>query len=503
MNLHQHLLAVTVALLLSACDQNTSTSPAASAPPITQLAVPELPRRTVELGSPDEYDQLRDAYDKNRLALAKNPNDLDAWLRLSEVFITEARITGNFGSNYTAALGILDHVLARATGDKEKARRSEAFTLKAAVKLSQHQFQEALVLGQEAVQLDPHRAFNYGVLVDANVELGRYEEAVRMSDKMVSTRPDLRSYSRISYLREIHGDVPGAMEAMRMAVQAGYPGAEETSWCRTVLGRLHENSGDLKNAEAEYVTAITERPNYPPAMAAMGRLALKKGDPAKAEEWLVKAIALMPDAHYYCELARVHQATRQEVARGEALAKAEEILLGLGGPGAQGTHTHGGDFHSHGASDAEAHNHEHDHDGTKHSHAHDGSGEHAHVHATNDHGHSHEVGLEMGRFELEFHHDLDAALANGLHEYGLRPDNIEVNALLAGAYYAKGDLDNARMHLDKARRMGTQDAYTTCLAGLIETKSGNAKDGATLIAQAFKMDPHQMHAFADEAHRMN
>ena len=51
-----------------------------------------------------------------------------------------------------------------------------------------------------------------------------------MADKMVSIRPDLRSYSRISYLREIHGDMPGAIEAMKMAIQAGYPGYEDRAW---------------------------------------------------------------------------------------------------------------------------------------------------------------------------------------------------------------------------------------------------------------------------------
>lgn len=480
MSRHSLLAALGAALILTACSNTPNAEVASAPPPAVAFSVPELPRRTVDLASPEEHDQLRTAYDNARTAVAKNPKDWASWLRLSEVFITEARITGNFGSNHTAAVAVLDHVLASLPDDK--ARRSEALTLKAAVKLSEHKFSEALMLGKEAVSLDPHRAFNYGVLVDANVELGNYEEAVRMSDKMVGTRPDLRSYSRISYLREIHGDVPGAAEAMKMAVQAGYPGQEETSWCRVVLGRLYENQGDLKAAEEQYMTAVSERPNYPPAMAAMGRVALKKKEPAKAEEWLVKAIALMPDPHFYAELARVHAATRQDVARADALGKAEELLLGLGSMDVNGTHTHGGDFHSHG-SEADA------------------APEHEHAHAHNDHGHSHEVGLEMGRFELEFHKDLDAALANGLHEYALRPENIDVNGLLAGTYYAKGDVDNARMHLVKARCTGSKDAYLTCLAGLLAIKEGEQAKGRALIAEALKTDPYQQHAFAEEARK--
>ena len=499
MTYFQLVAVVALSTLLASCSEPVNNSGAAAeAAPAAQLTVPELLRRTVELGVPDEYDQLRTAYDKSRLALAKNPNDLASWLKLSEVFITEARITGNFGSNFDAALSILDHVIEKS--GKDKARRSEALTLKAAVKLSQHQFSEALALGKEAVALDPHRAFNYGVLVDANVELGNYEEAVRMSDKMVTTRPDLRSYSRISYLREIHGDVMGAIAAMDLAVKAGYPGQEETSWCRTVLGRLHENSGDLKSAEVQYMIAINERPNYPPAMAAMGRLELKKKNTAKAEEWLDQAIALVPDPHYYMELARVREAQGRSDDRMQAMTKAEELLIGLSGIDKSHMHAHGGDLHAH--TTALDDGHAHDHDGNSDSHSHTDASGHDHASNVPDHGHSHEVGLEMGRFELEFHKDLDVALANGLHEYAIRPDNIDVNALLAGVYFAKGDLGSARMHLVKARRTGTKDAYTLCVAGLVAAKSGDAKAGKALIVEAFRRDPQQMHAFTLEGKRM-
>jgi hypothetical protein len=54
-------------------------------------------------------------------------------------------------------------------------------------------------------------------LVDGNVEMGNYATAIEEADKMISIRPDIRSYSRASYLREIHGDYPGAIDAMKLA----------------------------------------------------------------------------------------------------------------------------------------------------------------------------------------------------------------------------------------------------------------------------------------------
>ena len=116
------------------------------------------------------------------------------------------------------------------------------------------------------------------MLVDGNVEMGYYDSAVANSDRMVSIRPDLRSYSRISYLREIYGDYPGAITAMKMAVDAGGPGDESTEWCRVQLGNLYEKTGDLKNAEMHYTIALQERPGYPYALAGLGRIAMANKD---------------------------------------------------------------------------------------------------------------------------------------------------------------------------------------------------------------------------------
>ena len=84
--------------------------------------------------------------------------------------------------------------------------------------MSQHRFNDALITGKEALALNDFNSGIYGVLVDANVEIGNYKEAVKMADRMMEIRPDLRSYSRASYLREIYGDNEGAKKAMIDAV---------------------------------------------------------------------------------------------------------------------------------------------------------------------------------------------------------------------------------------------------------------------------------------------
>ncbi len=314
--------------LLGACSTAPSNEPMAASAGQRSIAIPVMQDRIADIGAPEERDQLLDVYDRARIKLEKNPRDNDAWLRMSEAFITEARITGDYGYNYGEATRILDHLLAQRGSNKDM--KSQALTLKATILLSEHRFEEALVLGQEAVRMDPFRAYNYGVLVDAYTELGQYDSAVVMCDRMVSIRPDLRSYSRVSYLREIHGDIPGAIDAMDRAVKAGATGLEETSWCRVQLGGLHERKGDLDQAEEQFALALAERKNYPFALAALGRVHRKRGDPERATAELERAIAVMPDAHFYAELARTHKAAKNDEGYAAAIAKAEEVLIGLG-----------------------------------------------------------------------------------------------------------------------------------------------------------------------------
>src|SRR6476659_4887840 len=153
-----------------------------------------------------------------------NPRDNKSLLAMTSLFIQEARITGDHVYYDMAAMKYANEVL------KNDPNNFEALLYKSLLFLSQHHFAEGLATATTAQKINPYNAFVYGILVDANVELGNYELAVENSDRMVSIRPDIRSYSRISYLREIHGDYPGAIEAMKMAVQAGVPGDESTEW---------------------------------------------------------------------------------------------------------------------------------------------------------------------------------------------------------------------------------------------------------------------------------
>ncbi|MBK8111769.1 MAG: tetratricopeptide repeat protein [Saprospiraceae bacterium] len=164
-----------------------------------EFAVPELLDRNERITMGKEWDQVQSKYVSLRNQLLTNSNDHKAATSMAYLFIKEARITGEHGHYYPAAQSMLNHILESKDLDNEN--RFNALVTKAGVQLSLHDFQTALHTAEEAILLNPYNSQIYGVLVDCHIELGNYKEAVAVADKMMAIRPDLRSYSRVSYLR--------------------------------------------------------------------------------------------------------------------------------------------------------------------------------------------------------------------------------------------------------------------------------------------------------------
>ena len=184
-----------------------------------------------------------------------NPTDVAGLGFLGLAYQQRARETGD-PSYYTKSDGVLRRALRYSPDDLV------ATTGLGALALSRHRFRDALALGRRAVALSPSTARGYGVVGDALVELGRYREAFAAFDRMASLKPSLSSYARVSYARELLGDVPGAAKAMRLAIDAAAGQPEALAWSQTQLGKLFWSQGRARAAEREYRTALAARPGY-------------------------------------------------------------------------------------------------------------------------------------------------------------------------------------------------------------------------------------------------
>ena len=121
-----------------------------------------------------------------------------------------------------------------------------------ALALARHDFAAALQHGTRALALDPENARYYGIVGDAQIELGMYEEAIDSYQEMVDRKPDFASFSRVAYARELYGDPEGAIEAMEFALQAGSGTPENVAWAHVQLGNLWFTSGKLQEAQKAY-----------------------------------------------------------------------------------------------------------------------------------------------------------------------------------------------------------------------------------------------------------
>ena len=263
-----------------------------------------------------------------------------------------------------------------------------------------------------------------------------------MADKMTATRPDLRSYARISYLREIFGDIPGAISAIKLAVSAGYPGLEQTEWARMILGHLYENEGQLDSAKIVYQRALDERPEYPFAFAGLGRIEKEKGNYGEAINYFEKAKSLILEYSFKDELTDLYRLNNQPL-RGDSSAQAViEELGGNLGDESQSIHGHYAD-------------------------------------------------KELAYAYLKTNPaDLDKALKHALTEYDRRPDNIDVCEAVAWVRYKRNEFAQADTLINKALRTHSKNPVLLCRAGLIKVKSGELENGRKLIREAIEQDPY-------------
>jgi tetratricopeptide (TPR) repeat protein len=389
-----------------------------------------LPRKGAAAQT-DEWKYVQTKGDQLLAAVKAKPQDEKSLLALAGLYIQEARATSNYMYYDKAAMKCVNEVL------KIKPDNFNALTLKALLFLSQHHFAEGLEIAEKAKNLNPYNAFVYGLIVDGYVEMGNYTAAIENSDKMVSIRPDIRSYSRISYLREIHGDYPGAIEAMKMAVGAGVPGDEATEWSRIQLGRLYENTGDLRNAEMHYTIAFENRPGYAYALAGLARIATSKKEYDKAIGFYQQADAIVSDFSIKEELADVYNNAGQK-DKAQQLAKA--VVDGMNA---------------------------------------------ASVNEKRDDSSGHYSDRELAYAFLKVN-DYDKALDHALLEYNRRPDNIDVNETLGWVYYCKGEYAKSLPYMKAALKTNSKNPTLLCRAGLVYSKLGDKALAKTMLQSALK-----------------
>ena len=370
--------------------------------------------------------------------LHANPEDWQSYSLLGLAYLQKARETGD-PTYYRKTEESLELALTMQPGDYA------SISAKGALALARHDFHSALDWGMKAREVNPDRTYAYGVIADAQIELGRYEEAVQTLQTMVDLRPDMSSYSRISYMRELHGDTDGALEMMQLAVDSGTPNSENTAWVRTQLANLYFNSGDLEQAELEYRLALQNRPEYVYALVGLGRVRAAQGNVEEAINYLNQAVAIMPLPEFVITLGDLYKAAGQPAAASQQyeLVAVIETLHRANGV---------------------------------------------------------DMDMEIALFNADHGKNLTETVALARKAYENRP-SIHGADTLAWALYKIGNYEQAQTYAEEALRLGTKDSLKLFHAGMIALKLGNEIQAREYLEEALAINPYFSILYAEEARK--
>jgi tetratricopeptide (TPR) repeat protein len=252
----------------------------------------------------------------------------DGYNELALAFARRARETAD-GIYYDRANDAIDASLQLAPDNLE------ALKMRAWVLLGRHEFARALELAKALNKRNPDDLLIYGFLTDANTELGRYKEAEEACQWMLDLRPgNIPAFTRAAYLRELFGDIEGAVELMNAAYARTLPSEiEDRAWILTQIGHLAFIAGRIDDAERVLTDALALFPDYHYALANLAKVRSAQKRHADAAMLLRRRYDAAPHPENLYELAealwRAGRVEEASVAYSDFETKARAEMTGV------------------------------------------------------------------------------------------------------------------------------------------------------------------------------
>lgn len=357
--------------------------------------------------------------------LAQDPTNANAYANLGLALLSQVRLT-NDPSLYIQA----EEAFAEAL--KYDPRQLNAMIGQGQLALSRHEFAQALAIADQAAAINPQQPELWAIRTDAYVELGQYDNAIEAADTLGNTKPGVAAYTRISYLRELQGNVEGAMEMMSLAARSSVRGSEEMLWTQVQLGHLFFNAGRYDEAEIVYNVAADLKADYVYAQGALARLKMARGDLQGAIAIYEPLVQRLPLPEFVIALGELYEATGQPDKAQEQYGLVE-VMQQLNADAGMN------------------------------------------------------VDLELALFYAN-HGDKARALELAQAAYETRP-SIHAADTLAWALHQNGQSAAAQPYIEEAMRLGTRDALLYYHAGMIAIANGDEVKGKELLQEALTINP--------------
>lgn len=277
--------------------------------------------------------------------------------------------------------------------------------------------------------------------VDPRAELGYYDQAVADLERLAEVRPGLVTLARVSYLRELHGDLAGAVQAMAQAAQAG-GGPREMAAVEALLGELHVKAGDLDAAGAAFDRAERWFPGHRAATIGRARLLAAQGRTDATVAMLEDLVTRVPDPAAAVLLADLLAAA----GRADVASDAGELVRALA------------DLQEAAGQDTD---------------------------------------LELAAFEADLGDDLHGAVRLARRAHAVRPDNVYAAGVLAWALHRAGDTASAVPYARAALRLGTADVALRYRAAAVLAVAGDTEAARDALQGALVLSPWTAPRHAD------
>jgi tetratricopeptide (TPR) repeat protein len=249
----------------------------------------------------------------------ENPQDFISRTNLANAYLDHARDVGDLTA-YDSAQRALDEALAIAP-DYLPAQSSLA-----ALRFATHDFAGAGDLARSVAQKDPTALSALAISADADLELGRYDEATSIYADLAAKAPGPSILARQARLDFVQGRTDAALQGARQAARESDRRDDLTPQAKA---RLHVQAatyaiqvGDKDTARDELSAARQQAPDFYLTDAAAGRLAATEKKWSDATAAYQRAVAVLPEPSWLSALGDIAAADGR---RDEAEAQYQSV----------------------------------------------------------------------------------------------------------------------------------------------------------------------------------
>lgn len=354
------------------------------------------------------------------------PDDAQAWQALGAAYVARG-LQISEPEFFTRAEVALDRADRLAPNDPS------THVVRASLAVTRHQFAEAEAFAVSALVALPFNSEALAARVDAQVEQGKYAEALVSAQEFADRRPGGAALARVSYLRQLHGDVDGALAALVEAeVAVSSASVYQRATIAAIQGDVHLRTGRLDAAETSYRRALDADSEHVVATAGLTTISAVVDERSVAIANLEDAVGRSATFTTVNLLLALYDENGDDEGVGRMTRLYSELIEAERQAGAV-------------------------------------------------------VDLEAAVFEAD-HGDPIEAVALARTAYLAQP-NIYAADALALALYRNGEPDAALGFSEEARRLGTSDAQFFAHASLIQAALGHQDDAKDLLDQARQINP--------------